>query len=196
LFQNSQIFKAQSFLATRLSQRRTSAGDGVPDRNVISAKHTTSLSLFQPTLALAPARAAPRKFVAPFARPACLCLTQRRRDDSVGVRELRQGDFRIADVLFDGTMRRGRSDSRLRHRPVGSATEYDGLEDSPYARTVGNASRLAPELRGIAGDKLPDQASTVASLCGSLSKRDLYFFKELLPLRLRKTNDQPNEARQ
>ena len=34
-------------------------------------------------------------------------------------------------------------------------------------------------------------------LCdGSLSKRHLHFFKELLPLRLRKTNDQPGEARQ
>jgi hypothetical protein len=31
---------------------------------------------------------------------------------------------------------------------------------------------------------------------GSRSKRDLHFFKELIPVRLRKTDDQPGEARQ
>ena len=79
---------------------------------------------------------------------------------------------------------------------VGSAIECDGLEDPPFARTIGNASHLAPELPGRAGDKLQAQASSVAALHGSLSKRHLDFFKELLPLRLRKTNDQPGEARQ
>ncbi len=105
-------------------------------------------------------------------------------------------DFRMADELFDGTTRRGRSDSRQRHRPAAFAAECDGLEDLPFARNIDIASRLARELRGIAGDKLPDQASSVAVSIGFQSKRHLYFFKELLPLRLRKTNDQPGEARQ
>ena len=70
------------------------------------------------------------------------------------------------------------------------------LKISPFARTIGNASRLARGLPGRAGDKLQGQVSSVAALRGSLSKRHLYFFKELLPLRLRKTNDQPSEARQ
>jgi hypothetical protein len=92
-------------------------------------------------------------------------------------------------------MRRGQSDSRLRHRPVGSAIEYDGLEDPSCARTIGIASHLAPELPGKARDMLPDQASTEAAWLGSLSKRHLDFFKQLLPLRFRKTKDQPREAR-
>jgi len=58
-----------------------------------------------------------------------------------------------------------------------------------------NASHLAPGLPGRADDMLQDQASDVAACLGSLSKRDLHFFKELLPLRLWKTNDQPSEAR-
>ena len=98
--------------------------------------------------------------------------------------------------FFDGTMRRGRSDSRQRHHPVGFAAEYDGLGGSPFARTIGNASHLAPGLHGKVGDRLQGQASSVIALLGSLSKRDLYFFKELLSLRLWKTNDQPGEARQ
>jgi hypothetical protein len=112
------------------------------------------------------------------------------------IRDARQAAFRNADWLLDGMMRRGRSGSLWTHRPVGSTIEYDGLEDFPSDHTIGIASRLAPKLAGIAGDKLPDQASTVAFLFGSLSKRDLHFFKELFPLRLRKTNDQPSEARQ
>ena len=60
---------------------------------------------------------------------------------------------------------------------------------------IDNASRLAPGLHGTAGDKLQDQASSGAAWLGSRSKRHLNFFKELLPLRLRKTNDQPSEAR-
>ncbi len=79
---------------------------------------------------------------------------------------------------------------------VGSAAECDGLEDPRCARTIGNASHLAPGLRGRAGDKLQGQASSVAAWRGSQSKRHLDVFKELLPLRLRKTNDQPSEGRQ
>jgi len=95
----------------------------------------------------------------------------------------------FVDGPFDGMLRRERSDSRQRHHRVGSAAECGGLEDSPFARTIGNASHLALALPGRAGDKLQDQASTVAAWSGSPSKRDLDFFKELLPLRFRKTND-------
>jgi hypothetical protein len=105
-------------------------------------------------------------------------------------------DLRIVDGPFDGTMRRGRSDSRPCHCPVGSATECDGLEGPPFARTIGSAIHLAPGLHGRAGDTLPDQASTVGTWRGFPSKRDLHFFKKLFPLRLRKTYDQPREARQ
>jgi hypothetical protein len=61
---------------------------------------------------------------------------------------------------------------------------------------IGNAIHLAPELQTKARDKLQDQVSSGAAWHGSLSKRHLHFFEELLPLRLRKTNDQPLEARQ
>ena len=92
-------------------------------------------------------------------------------------------------------MRRGRSDSRPCHFHVCSAIEYDGLGDSQSARTIGNANRLARGFPGRAGDKPLGQAANGVVWRGSLSKRHLHFFKELLPLRLRKTNDQPNEAR-
>jgi hypothetical protein len=98
--------------------------------------------------------------------------------------------------LLDGMTNKGRSDSRQRHHPVGFEAECDALEDSPFARTIGNASRLALGLPGRVGDMLQVQAASGAALHGSESKRDLHFFKELLPLRLRKTNDQPSEARQ
>ena len=61
---------------------------------------------------------------------------------------------KIADGLFDGTVRREQSDSRQRHRPVGCAAECDGLEDPRCTRTIGSASRLAPALPRRAGDKL------------------------------------------
>ena len=98
----------------------------------------------------------------------------------------------IANGLFDGITRRGQSDSRPYHHPAGFATECGGLEDLPFARMIGIASRLAPELHGKARDKLQDQAASGAVWLGSLSNRDLHFFKKLLPLRLRKTNDQPD----
>jgi hypothetical protein len=100
-----------------------------------------------------------------------------------------------ADGHFDGTMRRELSDSRPRHHPVGSAAECGGLEDFPSARNFGNAIRLGPGPRGKAGDKLQDQAASGAAWHGSQSKCHLHFFKELFPLRLRKTNDQPGETR-
>ena len=105
-------------------------------------------------------------------------------------------ELRIADVLLDGTTRRGRPDSRRRHRPVGSAAECGGPEDPPFARTIFIASNLAPGFPGRAGDKLQYQASSVAALRGFPSKRHLDFFKELIPLWLRETNGQPGEARQ
>ena len=111
------------------------------------------------------------------------------------IRDARQAAFRNADGLLDGMMRRGRSDSLLRHRPVGFAAEYDGLEDFPWTHTIDNAIHLAAGLRGRARDKLQGQAATVAARLGSLSKYHLYFFKKLLPLQLRKTNDQPGETR-
>jgi hypothetical protein len=102
----------------------------------------------------------------------------------------------VADGLLGGMMRRGRSDSRQCHRPVGFVAECDGLEDFPFARTIGNASHLAPGPHGRAGDKLLDQASIEAVWHGSLSKRHLDILKKLSDLRLWKTNDQPSEARQ
>jgi len=59
---------------------------------------------------------------------------------------------RITDGLLDGTMRKMRSDSRQHHRLDGSAAECDGLEDLPFARSIGNASHLAPGPRGRADD--------------------------------------------
>jgi hypothetical protein len=93
-------------------------------------------------------------------------------------------------------MRREGLDFRQRHRPVGFGPECDGLEDFSSAHIAGNASRLAPTLHGKAGDKIPDQALGGVDLLGSLSKRHLHFVKKVFPLRLRKTDDQPNEARQ
>jgi hypothetical protein len=63
------------------------------------------------------------------------------------------------DGPFDGMLRRERSDSRQCHRPVGSATECDGLEDHPFPRKIDKAIHLAPRLPGRAGDKLQGQAS-------------------------------------
>jgi hypothetical protein len=103
---------------------------------------------------------------------------------------------RIGDEFFDGTTHTGLSDSQPCHCPVGYAAEYDEPVDLPFARTIGIASRLAPRLHGTARDKLQVQAASVDALPGSLSKRNLHFFKELLPLRLGQTNDQPSEARQ
>ena len=97
---------------------------------------------------------------------------------------------KIADVLFDGTVRREQSDSRQRHRPVGSATECDGFEDPRFTRTIGNASRLALRLHGRVGDKLQDQALIVVVWHASPSKRHLDVFKQLLPLGLWKANYQ------
>jgi hypothetical protein len=73
--------------------------------------------------------------------------------------------------------------------------ECDGLEALPSGHEIGSASRLAPGLRGRAGDKLQGQISSVAVSRGSFSKSDLHLFEKLLPLRFRKTNDQPDEAR-
>jgi hypothetical protein len=92
--------------------------------------------------------------------------------------------------------RRGRLDFRQYHRQVDFVVERDELEDLPFARTIGNASHLAPGPRGRADDKLPDQASSGAFWHGSLSKRHLDILKELPYLRLWETNDQPSEARQ
>ena len=68
----------------------------------------------------------------------------------------------------------------------GSAAECDGPEDLPFARTVGNATHLAPELSGKVGDKPLAQASSVVVLRGSQSQRHVMVFKKLLPLQLRK----------
>jgi hypothetical protein len=92
-------------------------------------------------------------------------------------------------------MRTGRSNSRPCHHPVDFVAECDGLEDYLFGRTIGIAIHLAPRLRGRAGDKSQVQASSVDVSHGSLSKRDLHFLKELLPLRLLEPNDEPSEAR-
>ena len=90
----------------------------------------------------------------------------------------------FADGLFDGTVRKERSDFRPCHRPVGCAAECDGLEDSLFARTIGNASHLAPGLQGRVGGKLQDQASSVAVLYEFESKRHLDGFNKLPSLSL------------
>jgi hypothetical protein len=87
-------------------------------------------------------------------------------------------------------------DSLLRHPLSDSATECDGLEDHPTARNFGIAIHPAPGLHGRADEKLQVQASSGVVSRGSHSKRHPHFFKELLPLRLRKANDQPGETRQ
>jgi hypothetical protein len=108
----------------------------------------------------------------------------------VYVRSIRARDAaRIADGLYDDTRCRGRSDSRQRHRLVGSAIECDGPEDPPCARTIGNASHLAPGLPGRAGDKLQGQALGAAVWRAFESNRDLQIFEELFPLPHRKTKD-------
>jgi hypothetical protein len=83
----------------------------------------------------------------------------------LSIRDLRQAEFRIANGLLDGMMRRGRSDSRQRHRPVGSASECGGLDDLPSAHTVGIASRLAPGLVSKVDYKLQRQVSIVWHGC-------------------------------
>jgi hypothetical protein len=97
---------------------------------------------------------------------------------------------KIADGLFVGTVRRGQSDSRQRHRPSGSGARCDELGDPRCTRTIGNASRLSLRLHDRAGDKLQRQASIVVVWHASPSKRHLDVFKQLLPLELRKANYQ------
>jgi hypothetical protein len=103
--------------------------------------------------------------------------------------------FVLGNELLGDTSHIESPNSLPHHHPGDCAAECDELEDLPSAHTIGNASHLASELPGRAGDKLQDQAASGVALHGSLSKRDLHFFKELLPLRLRKTNDQPSETR-
>ena len=116
-------------------------------------------------------------------------------EDTAKIRRV-VNDFTIAYELYGGRTRRGRSDFRQCHLLNGSAAECGGPEESLFVRTIGNAIHPAPGLPGRVGDTLQGQASTVGAWRGSLSKRDLHFFKELFALRLRKTNDQPNETRQ
>jgi len=102
----------------------------------------------------------------------------------------------FADELLDGNSHKEPLDSLPRRSLSGSATECDGLEDSPCAHTIDNASRLAPGLPGRACDKLPDQvAGGVASL-GSPSQHRLHVFEKLPDLRLWKTEDNPSQRRQ
>ena len=85
-----------------------------------------------------------------------------KQEQSVYERSFKANDAdKIADGLFDGTVRREQSDSRQRPRPVGCAAECDGLEDPPFARMIGSASHLALRLQHRAGDKLQGQGSSV-----------------------------------
>lgn len=93
----------------------------------------------------------------------------------------------LIDERFDGNSHKEPRDSLPCHPLSGSAIECDGLEDLPSAHTIGSASSLAPELRGRVGDKLRDEASSVAVWCVLESKRRLDGFKELPDQRLGKT---------
>ena len=94
-----------------------------------------------------------------------------------------------AGVLFGDSQYKELSNWIRYHRPAVRAAECDGLEGLPCARTIGNASHLAPGLYGRVGYKLQGQVSSGVPWHGSQSKHHLHFFNELLPLRLRKTND-------
>ena len=108
-----------------------------------------------------------------------------KRKQIVDDRSIRAKDpVRIADARFDGKVRRGRSDSRQRHRRGGCAAECGGLGDFPSARTIGIASHLSPKLHGKAGGTLQDQAASGAYSRRSLSKRHLDVFNKLPSLRL------------
>jgi len=96
-----------------------------------------------------------------------------------------------AGALFDDSQYKELLNWIRYHHPASCAAECDGLEDPPYVRTIGIASYLAPGHCGTVGDTLPDQAVSGVAWHGFLSKRHLGFFKELFPLRLRKSNDQP-----
>jgi hypothetical protein len=100
-----------------------------------------------------------------------------------------------AKTFFADSQNKELSNWNRCHRPAGSATERDELEDLPCSRTVGTAIHFAPGFRGKADNKLQIQALSGAASLGSQSKRHPYFFKKLLPLRLRKPNDQPSKAR-
>jgi hypothetical protein len=102
--------------------------------------------------------------------------------------------YMITDGLFDDTTRTARLNSQRRHPLSGFATECDGLGDSPFVRTIGNASHLAPRLHGRVVDKSQAQASIAVALCGSVSKRPLRLFKKSFALRLRQTNDQTGKT--
>ena len=125
-----------------------------------------------------------------------LHLSQRQPPLYIRQQSRSSGEIRTVGGLFGDTTRREISDSGLCHHPVGLAVECDGLEYSPYTRTTGNASHLAPRLRGGVGDRLQDQASIAVVLHGFRSKRHLDGFKELSYLRLRKTKHQPSQRRQ
>jgi hypothetical protein len=84
--------------------------------------------------------------------------------------------------LLGDSLHRESGDSQQHHLLTGFWVECDGLEASQFARTIGSANSLAPRLLGTAGDTLRDQAASDVALLGFLSKRDLHFFKELLPL--------------
>jgi hypothetical protein len=71
------------------------------------------------------------------------------------------------DEIFDGMSHRERLGSRQYHHPVDFATECGELEDSPHARTIGNATHLAVALRGRAGDMLQDPTANVAACFGT-----------------------------
>jgi hypothetical protein len=68
------------------------------------------------------------------------------------------------DAVSDDSRCKELSNSIRYHRLAGCAAECDGLEDSPCARMIGNASRLAQELPGRVGDKLVAQAASGAAL--------------------------------
>jgi hypothetical protein len=74
--------------------------------------------------------------------------------------------------------------------------ERGELEDPPFARSLGIASRLALALHGRAGGRLLAPAGSVAVWRGLQSKRYLNVFKKLLPLWQRKAEYQPSESRQ
>ena len=91
-----------------------------------------------------------------------------------------EGDQIFGNVIAQSAPRLNVMDLKIFHAPARLATPAVSLQD--FTAELAISFRIKPQAWPL--------------WRGSHSKRHLHFFKELLPLRLRKTNDQPSEARQ